>query len=59
MDWVTLVSACGLAAVIGVGFVLWERYENDRLARNRLHSRVPRRLSRHRPRPIGITRRAA
>jgi hypothetical protein len=59
MDWVVLVSACGLAAIIGVGFVLWERYEDDRLARARLNGRMPRRLPRHCPRSVDTTRRAA
>jgi hypothetical protein len=51
VDWLGIVSACGLAAVIGFGFVLWERYENDRLARERLRRRMPRR---RRPVPFDI-----
>jgi hypothetical protein len=43
VDWIGIVSACGLAAVVGVGFVLWERYETERRARCRLQRRVPRR----------------
>jgi hypothetical protein len=46
VDWIGIVSACGLAAVVGVGFVLWERYEAGRLARCRLQRRVLRRRGR-------------
>jgi hypothetical protein len=49
VDWLAIGFACALAALIGVGFVLWERYENERLARARLRRRTPRR--RH-PRPV-------
>jgi hypothetical protein len=43
VDWLAIGFACALAALIGVGFVLWERYENERLARARLRRRTPRR----------------
>jgi hypothetical protein len=43
VDWIGIVSACGLAAIVGLGFVMWERYESQRLARERLHRRIPRR----------------
>jgi len=58
VDWLAIVSACALAALIGFGFVLWERYENERLARERLRRRVPRH---RRPVPFetDIDRRAA
>lgn len=58
VDWLAIAFACALAALIGIGFVLWERYENERLARARLRRRIPRR--RH-PRPLdaGADRRAA
>jgi hypothetical protein len=46
VDWIGIVSACGLAAVVGVGFVLWERYEAGRLARCRPQRRVPGRRGR-------------
>jgi protein-S-isoprenylcysteine O-methyltransferase Ste14 len=49
VDWVAIISACGLAAVIGLGFVFWERYENERLGRERFRRRVPRRIPRRRP----------
>jgi hypothetical protein len=55
-DWLSIVSACGLTGLIGFGFVLWERYENNRLARERLRRRLPRR---RRPVPFDIDRRAA
>ena len=51
VDWLSIVSACVLTALIGFGFVLWERYENNRLARERLRRRVPRR---RRPVPFDI-----
>jgi hypothetical protein len=51
VDWLSIVSACVLTALIGFGFVLWERYENNRLARERLRRRVPRR---RRPVPVDI-----
>jgi hypothetical protein len=58
VDWLAIVFACVLAALIGVGFVLWERYENERLSRARLRRRIPRR---RRPRALdaGADRRAA
>jgi hypothetical protein len=40
MDWIAIGSACGLAGVVGLGFVVWERYENRRLLRER--PRIPR-----------------
>jgi hypothetical protein len=43
VDWIGIVSACGLAVIVGLGFVMWERYESQRLARERLHRRIPRR----------------
>ena len=58
VDWLAVVAVCVLASSVGVGFVLWERYESERLARERLRRRVPRR-----PRPVPfharIDRRAA
>jgi hypothetical protein len=57
VDWIAIGSACGLAAIVGVGFVLWERYESERLARARLHRRIPRRQRRSLPFDAG--RRAA
>jgi hypothetical protein len=42
VDWISIVTACGLAGVVGLGFVLWERYEGQRLTRERLRHRVPR-----------------
>jgi hypothetical protein len=57
VDWIAIGSACGLAAIVGVGFVLWERYEDERLARARLHRRIPRRPRRALPFDSG--RRAA
>ena len=58
VDWLAIVSACVLTALIGFGFVVWERYENQRLARERLRRRMPRR---RRPVPfdIDVGRRAA
>jgi hypothetical protein len=58
VDWLAIVSACVLTALIGFGFVLWERYENERLARERLRRRLPRR---RRPAPfdVDVDRRAA
>jgi len=42
--------------IVGLGFVLWERYESQRLARERLRRRIPR----HRqPSAIRSVRRAA
>jgi hypothetical protein len=43
LDWIAIASTCGLALIVGVGLVLWERYEVERLARERLLRRVPRR----------------
>jgi hypothetical protein len=51
VDWMAIVVACALAALIGLGFVLWESYENERLARGRLRRRVRRRP---RPKPIDV-----
>ena len=58
VDWLAIASVSVLTALIGFGFVLWERYENGRLARERLRHRVP---QRRRPRPFdaGVDRRAA
>ena len=58
VDWLAVVSVCVLASLVGLGFVLWERYESERLARERLRRRVPRR---RRPVPFHarIDRRAA
>jgi hypothetical protein len=50
VDWIAIVSACGLTAVIGLGFVLWERYERQWLLRERLHRRSRRPVRRRRPR---------
>jgi hypothetical protein len=57
-DFIGIVSACGLAALVGLGFVMWERYEDTKLARERIRRRVPRRSSSRR-RPLDIERRAA
>jgi len=43
MDWIAIVSACAMTGIVGLGFVVWERYEGQRLARERLHRRIPRR----------------
>jgi hypothetical protein len=56
VDWLAILSACVLTALIGFGFVLWERYENGRLARERLRRRAPRR---RRPGPVDVDRWAA
>ena len=58
VDWLAVVSVCVLASLVGLGFVLWERYENERLSRARLRRRIPRR---RRPRALdaGADRRAA
>jgi len=40
-DWIRVSSAFVLAALIGLGFVLWERYEDRRLARERLRRPFP------------------
>ena len=56
VDWIAIVSACGMTGIVGLGFVLWERYESQRLARERLRRRIPR----HRqPSAIRSVRRAA
>jgi hypothetical protein len=57
VDWIAIAVACGLAVAVGLAFVLWERYEADRLSRERLRRRIPRR--RRPAAPIGIDRRAA
>jgi hypothetical protein len=57
VDWIAIGSACGLAAIVGVGFVLWERFESQRLSRARLHRRIPRRQ--RRSAPFDADRRAA
>ena len=41
MDWIGIVSACGLAAVVGLGFVMWERFDSRRLMRERQRRRLP------------------
>jgi hypothetical protein len=56
VDWIAIAVACGLTGAVGLAFVLWERYEAERLTRERLRRRIPRR---RRPTPIGIDRRAA
>jgi hypothetical protein len=53
MDWMAIAGACGLTALVGVGFVLWEHYEAQRLSRERQRRRdgepVPARVpARHR-----------
>jgi hypothetical protein len=39
VDWMAIAGACGLTALVGVGFVLWEHYEAQRLARERQRRR--------------------
>jgi|RhiMetdeSRZDD1v2_1073273.scaffolds.fasta_scaffold36618_5 hypothetical protein len=56
MDWIGIVSACGLAAVVGLGFVMWERFDSRRLTRERQRRRLP---GRSHPLPIRPGRRAA
>jgi hypothetical protein len=56
MDWIRIVSACGLSAIVGLGFVVWERYESQRLARERLRRREQ---GRSQPLPVRPGRRAA
>jgi hypothetical protein len=56
VDWIAIAIACGLAGAVGLAFVLWERYEAERLTRERLRRRIPRR---RRSVPVGIDRRAA
>jgi hypothetical protein len=41
VDWLAIGSACMMTAVIGLGLVLWEHREDERLARERLRRRVP------------------
>ena len=53
VDWLAIGSACVMTAVIGLGFVLWEHREDERLARERLRRRVP---LRHRASPGGRRR---
>jgi hypothetical protein len=57
-DLISILSACALVAVVGLGFVAWERFEQKRLARERQRRRIPRRPGR---RPVSPTegRRAA
>jgi hypothetical protein len=50
VDWMAIGSACVMTAVIGLGFVLWEHREDERLARERLRRRLP---LRRRPPPGG------
>jgi hypothetical protein len=60
VDWIAILSASGLAAIVGLGFVLWERFESERLARARLQRRrIPRRQQRPRSLPFDVDRRAA
>jgi hypothetical protein len=60
VDWIAILSASGLAAIVGLGFVLWERYESERLDRARLQRRrIPRRQRRPRSLPLDVDRRAA
>lgn len=40
VDWMAIAAACALTAVIGLGFVLWENYETQRAARERLRRRM-------------------
>ena len=40
VDWMAIAAACALTAVIGLGFVLWEHYETQRLARERHRRRT-------------------
>jgi hypothetical protein len=35
VDWLAIGSACVMTALIGLGFVLWEHREDERLARER------------------------
>jgi hypothetical protein len=53
VDWLAIGSACVMTVVIGLGFVLWERREDERLARERRRRRVP---LRRRPSPGGCGR---
>jgi hypothetical protein len=56
VDWIAIAVACGLAGAVGLAFVLWERFEAERLTRDRLRRRIPRR---RRPAPVDIDRRVA
>ena len=40
VDWMAIAAACALTAVVGLGFVLWENYEMQRAARQRLRRRT-------------------
>ena len=40
VDWMSIAAACGLAAAVGLGFVLWEQYEAQRVARASLRRRM-------------------
>ena len=40
VDWMAIAAACVLTAVIGLGFVLWERYETQRTSRERARRRM-------------------
>ena len=44
-DLLSILLACGLVTLVGLGFVAWERYEHRRLARARAQRRrrTPRR----------------
>jgi hypothetical protein len=52
-DLLGILAACALVALVGLGFVAWERYEDKRLARARVQRRrVPRRIPGRPARPI-------
>jgi hypothetical protein len=57
VDLIAIGSACGLAVIVGLGFVVWERYESERLARARLEHRALRR--RRASMPSSVSRRVA
>ena len=40
VDWMAIAAACALTALVGLGFVLWENYEAQRAARERLRRRT-------------------
>ena len=40
VDWIAIAAACGMTAVIGLGFVLWEHYETQRASRERVRRRM-------------------
>jgi hypothetical protein len=40
VDWMAIAAACALAALVGLGFVLWENFEMQRAARERLRRRM-------------------